>query len=70
MEKQMQRAVIGAGDYIGAEIAKKFAAEGFIYSPDRRDGAKLERWSGRSKRDDRLSPRARPRKEDEWRRSQ
>ena len=22
-------AVIGAGDYIGAEIAKKFAAEGF-----------------------------------------
>ncbi|MDE2470933.1 MAG: short-chain dehydrogenase, partial [Bradyrhizobium sp.] len=22
-------AVVGAGDYIGAEIAKKFAAEGF-----------------------------------------
>src|SRR5467141_5462291 len=35
-------AVIGAGDYIGAEIAKKFAAEGFIVFAGRRDGAKLE----------------------------
>src|SRR3979411_1864939 len=34
-------AVIGAGDYIGAEIAKKFAAEGFIVFAGRRDGAKL-----------------------------
>jgi NAD(P)-dependent dehydrogenase (short-subunit alcohol dehydrogenase family) len=35
-------AVIGAGDYIGAEIAKKFASEGFIVFAGRRDGAKLE----------------------------
>jgi NAD(P)-dependent dehydrogenase (short-subunit alcohol dehydrogenase family) len=35
-------AVIGAGDYIGAEIAKKFAAEGFVVFAGRRDGAKLE----------------------------
>ena len=35
-------AVIGAGDYIGAEIAKKFAAEGFTVFAGRREGAKLE----------------------------
>src|SRR6202035_5930913 len=35
-------AVIGAGDYIGAEIAKKFAAEGFTVFAGRRNGAKLE----------------------------
>src|SRR4029077_1874953 len=35
-------AVIGAGDYIGAEIAKKFASEGFTVFAGRRDGAKLE----------------------------
>src|ERR1700694_2853349 len=35
-------AVIGAGDYIGAEIAKKFAAEGFVVFAGRRNGAKLE----------------------------
>ena len=35
-------AVIGAGDYIGAEIAKKFAGEGFTVFAGRRDGAKLE----------------------------
>ncbi len=35
-------AVIGAGDYIGAEIAKKFAAEGFIVFAGRRNGEKLE----------------------------
>src|SRR3979409_2554438 len=35
-------AVIGAGDYIGAEIAKKFAAEGFTVFAGRRDGAQLE----------------------------
>src|SRR6266403_99157 len=35
-------AVIGAGDYIGAEIAKKLAAEGFTVFAGRRDGAKLE----------------------------
>ena len=34
-------AVIGAGDYIGAAIAKKFAAEGFTICAGRRDGAKL-----------------------------
>jgi NAD(P)-dependent dehydrogenase (short-subunit alcohol dehydrogenase family) len=35
-------AVIGAGDYIGAEIARKFAAEGFTVFAGRRDGTKLE----------------------------
>ena len=35
-------AVIGAGDYIGGEIAKKFAAEGFTIFAGRRNGAKLE----------------------------
>src|ERR1700753_1317256 len=35
-------AVIGAGDYIGAEIAKKFAAEGFDVFAGRRNGEKLE----------------------------
>jgi short-subunit dehydrogenase len=34
-------AVIGAGDYIGAAIARKFAAEGFIIVAGRRDGDKL-----------------------------
>ena len=34
-------AVIGAGDYIGAAIAKKFAAEGFITYAGRRQGDKL-----------------------------
>ncbi len=33
--------VIGAGDYIGAAIAKKFAAEGFIVFAGRRNGDKL-----------------------------
>src|SRR5215510_6421898 len=34
-------AVIGAGDYIGAAIAKKFAAEGLTICAGRRDGDKL-----------------------------
>jgi NAD(P)-dependent dehydrogenase (short-subunit alcohol dehydrogenase family) len=34
-------AVIGAGDYIGAEIAKRFAAEGFALFVGRRNGDKL-----------------------------
>ena len=34
-------AVIGAGDYIGGAIAKKFAGEGFIVFAGRRQGAKL-----------------------------
>jgi NAD(P)-dependent dehydrogenase (short-subunit alcohol dehydrogenase family) len=42
-------AVIGAGDYIGAAIAKKFAAEGFTVFAGRRNGEKLEpspaRWT-------------------------
>ena len=47
VEHEMQKrnatvAVIGAGDYIGGEIAKKFAAEGFTVFAGRRDGAKLE----------------------------
>jgi NAD(P)-dependent dehydrogenase (short-subunit alcohol dehydrogenase family) len=35
-------AVIGAGDYIGAEIARKFAAEGFVVFAGRRNGDKLK----------------------------
>ena len=35
-------AVIGAGDFIGGEIAKKFASEGFTIFAGRRNGAKLE----------------------------
>src|SRR2546429_2035302 len=35
-------AVIGAGDYIGGEIAKKFASEGFTVFAGRRNGTKLE----------------------------
>jgi NAD(P)-dependent dehydrogenase (short-subunit alcohol dehydrogenase family) len=34
-------AVIGAGDFIGSEIAKKFAAEGFSIFAGRRNGEKL-----------------------------
>jgi NAD(P)-dependent dehydrogenase (short-subunit alcohol dehydrogenase family) len=34
-------AVIGAGDYIGAATAKKFAAEGFTIYAGRRNGDKL-----------------------------
>jgi NAD(P)-dependent dehydrogenase (short-subunit alcohol dehydrogenase family) len=34
-------AIIGAGDYIGAEIAKKFATEGFSIFAGRRNGEKL-----------------------------
>ena len=33
-------AVIGAGDFIGAEIAKKFASEGFSVFAGRRNGEK------------------------------
>src|SRR5438552_11997340 len=35
-------AVIGAGDYIGAEIAKNFAAEGFTVFAGRGNGKKLD----------------------------
>ena len=35
-------AVIGAGDFIGSEIAKRFAAEGFTLFVGRRQGDKLE----------------------------
>jgi NAD(P)-dependent dehydrogenase (short-subunit alcohol dehydrogenase family) len=34
-------AVIGAGDYIGAAIAKRFAAQGFTIFAGRRNGEKL-----------------------------
>jgi NAD(P)-dependent dehydrogenase (short-subunit alcohol dehydrogenase family) len=42
MEKRnATAAVIGAGDFIGAEIAKRFAAEGFTVFAGRRNGDKL-----------------------------
>jgi NAD(P)-dependent dehydrogenase (short-subunit alcohol dehydrogenase family) len=37
----MSVAVIGAGDYIGAAIAKKFSAEGFVVFAGRRHGERL-----------------------------
>ena len=39
--RNMSVAVIGAGDYIGAAIARKFAAEGFVVFAGRRQGEKL-----------------------------
>jgi len=41
-KRNLTAAVIGAGDYIGTEIAKKFAAEGFDVFAGRRNGEKLE----------------------------
>lgn len=41
MPRNATVAVIGAGDFIGAAIAKKFAAEGFIVFAGRRNGDKL-----------------------------
>lgn len=35
-------AVIGAGDFIGAAIARRFAAEGYVVHAGRRNGEKLE----------------------------
>src|SRR2546425_9011331 len=40
-ERNATAAVIGAGDFIGAAIAKKFAAEGFTVFAGRRNGEKL-----------------------------
>jgi hypothetical protein len=40
-ERNATAAIVGAGDYIGAAIAKKFAAEGFTVFAGRRDGDKL-----------------------------
>jgi NAD(P)-dependent dehydrogenase (short-subunit alcohol dehydrogenase family) len=39
--KDASAAVIGAGDYIGAAISKRFAAEGITIFAGRRDGDKL-----------------------------
>ena len=39
--RQASVAVIGAGDFIGAAIAKRFAAEGFAVFAGRRNGEKL-----------------------------
>ena len=40
-QRNATAAVIGSGDYIGAAIAKKFAAEGFVVFAGRRNGEKL-----------------------------
>jgi len=40
-QRDATAAVIGAGDFIGAAIAKKFAAEGFTVFAGRRNGEKL-----------------------------
>jgi len=39
--RNLSAAVIGAGDYIGSAIARKFAAEGFVVFAGRRKGEKL-----------------------------
>jgi len=41
-QKNATAVVVGAGDYIGAEIAKKFAAKGFTVFLGRRQGERLE----------------------------
>ncbi|HUN52721.1 MAG TPA: SDR family NAD(P)-dependent oxidoreductase [Candidatus Sulfotelmatobacter sp.] len=41
MARQATAAVIGAGDFIGAAIVRKFAAEGFTVFAGRRNGDKL-----------------------------
>ena len=41
MERNVSAVIVGAGDYIGAAIAKKFAAEGFAVFAGRRNGDKL-----------------------------
>ena len=40
--RQASVAIIGAGDYIGAAIARRFAAEGYLVFAGRRNGEKLE----------------------------
>ena len=40
-QRNATAAIIGAGDYIGGAIAKKFAAEGFMVFAGRRNGEKL-----------------------------
>ena len=40
-KKNRTVAVIGAGDFIGGEIARKFASEGFTIFAGRRNGEKL-----------------------------
>jgi NAD(P)-dependent dehydrogenase (short-subunit alcohol dehydrogenase family) len=42
--------IVGAGDYIGAAIARRFAAGGYTVCLGRRNGDKNERWSKRFKR--------------------
>lgn len=42
MSRNATAAIIGAGDYIGAAIAKRFAAEGYAVVAGRRSGEKLE----------------------------
>jgi len=42
IKRNATAAVIGAGDYIGSEIAKKFAAEGFVVFAGRRSVEKLK----------------------------
>jgi NAD(P)-dependent dehydrogenase (short-subunit alcohol dehydrogenase family) len=41
-ERNATAAIVGAGDYIGAAIARRFAAEGFTVFAGRRNGDKLE----------------------------
>jgi NAD(P)-dependent dehydrogenase (short-subunit alcohol dehydrogenase family) len=40
-ERNASVAVIGAGDYIGANIVRRFAREGYIVHAGRRNGEKL-----------------------------
>jgi len=66
-KKNATVAIIGAGDFIGGEIAKKFAAEGFTIFAGRRNGAKArsagEGDRGRRRRNPRRSLDARKEEE-------
>src|ERR1700761_4521392 len=41
-QKHASVAVVGAGDFIGAAIAERFAAEGYLVFAGRRNGEQLE----------------------------
>src|SRR5260221_11884852 len=40
-QRHASAAVVGAGDYIGAAIARRFAREGYLVHAGRRNGEKL-----------------------------
>ncbi|MBU2289324.1 MAG: SDR family NAD(P)-dependent oxidoreductase [Gammaproteobacteria bacterium] len=51
IERNASIAIVGAGDYIGAAIAHRFAAEGYRVHGGRRQGGKLAELEGRIAKD-------------------